>query len=212
MPSKRTRATGKPTSRTKQAIKRAPQPLDDAQSSDTVDDTEILHEGCTPRESLFINAYLSNGFNARRAAEAAGLGNTPGSSTVAGYQTLSRPHVRQAVDKMLLQRHLGKTEILSRLAAQAFASVDDLLDDKGNLDVLKARERGVLSAVQEWTETTDKDGKRKVKAKFYSAQRALELLGHAQDALKFNVEASGTVTLKDALGLNDPDDKPKAFE
>lgn len=192
--------------------KQAPEPLQDAQGSDTIETLEVLHEGCSVKESLFINAYLSNGLNGRRAAETAKYGTTYGSQGGAGFEVLKRPHVRAAVDKALQSRHLGKAEVLARLAAQAFASTDDLLDDKGNLDVLKARERGVLSAVQEWTETTDKDGKRKVKAKFYSAQRALELLGHAQDALKFNVEASGTVTLKDALGINDPDDKPKGFE
>jgi len=79
-------------------------------------------------EALFIEAYLSNGFNAARAAKAAkynamkagALGNI-------GHQVLKRPKVRDIIAKRIADKALSSDEVLAEWAEVAKGDMTDFL-------------------------------------------------------------------------------------
>ena len=79
-------------------------------------------------EALFVEAYLSNGFNAARAAKSAkynamkagALGNI-------GHQVLNRPKVRALIAKRIADKALSSDEVLAEWAEVAGADMTDFV-------------------------------------------------------------------------------------
>jgi phage terminase small subunit len=170
----------------------------------------VLIGGLTIQDSVFVNAYCANGFNATRAAETAKLGGTYGAWRVNGSKKLAQANIKSAIDKRLEEFALSKATILARLAAQATADIGELLDEEGHLNLKDAKARGILANAQEISIRYDKEGNQVAKVKMYSAQRALEVLGHAMGALKWNQDVNGVLSLRDAMGMTEDDDDDEA--
>jgi phage terminase small subunit len=80
-------------------------------------------ESVALRHSAFVDAYVTNGFNASDAAKKAG---TKAKNTrQAGYELLTNPDVRKEIDKKLEQMSLGKQETVKLLSDIAQGSLND---------------------------------------------------------------------------------------
>ncbi len=92
------------------------------------------------------------------------------------------------------------TEVLARIAEQARGTMDDFLDEAGDIDLKRARERGKLHLVK--SRAVTKEGER---IELYSAQSALELLAKHHGLLTDNIAISGDLTVKGYAAVS-PDD------
>lgn len=145
-----------------------------------------LNGAITFTEAMFIEEYLSNGFNHRAAmqtVEARAL-------AIQAYDRLGRTLMRKPVVRKLLSRRLAEQaltsdEVLAQLASVATASMEDFVDVREFLDPLteqtmwlavpdikKAKESGKLHLAKELT--YDKEGT--VKIKLRDADKALDVL------------------------------------
>lgn len=127
-----------------------------------------MAEGLTTRQRAFVEAYLACGFNASEAARRAGYN---GKSNVVGPRLLANVSIAAVVRQELAARAMPADEVLARLAEQARGTMDDFLDDAGDIDLTRARERSKLHLVK--SRSVTKEGER---IELYSAQTALELL------------------------------------
>lgn len=88
---------------------------------------------------MFVDSYLSNGFNATEAARKAGYkGNDHTLSTV-GYENLRKPEIAIEVQGRLNEAAMCANEVLARLSKIARGEVVDFLDEDGKFDLRTAR-------------------------------------------------------------------------
>lgn len=82
----------------------------------------------TIQEAIFIEAYLSNGFSAGRAAEAANYGGvTAGAAKKIGHSVLLRDRVRKMVARRVAEKSLTADEVLANWAEIATADMTDFV-------------------------------------------------------------------------------------
>lgn len=130
-----------------------------------------------PKQQAFVEAYLENGFNATRAAKAAGYSH----ANKQGPRLLVNVGIRAAIDARMDELAMGANEVLARLAGQAGASIENFLDGKNRLDLKTARANGQLHLVHKLKQSEHVDPlggiTRKVEIELYDAQAALVALG-----------------------------------
>lgn len=151
----------------------------------------------TGKRQAFIDAYLACGFNAAEAARQAGYSEK--TARQQGQRLLTNVDIAAAIRQGLAERAMGAAEVLARLAEQARGTMDDFLDDDGNIDLRRGRERGKLHLVK--TRSVTKEGER---IELYSSQSALELLAKHHGLLTENIAISGDLSVK-AYAVINPD-------
>lgn len=143
--------------------------------------TPSAYSALTPKQKLFVDAYLASGYNASEAARKAGYKNP----AEEGCRLLRNVNIKAAIDERLKESHLGAEEVLARIADQGRATIEDFisLDKKKKpvLDLKKAKERGRLHLVQKLTQRTFFDkGKmaevNEIEVHLYNAQKSLSEL------------------------------------
>lgn len=152
--------------------------------------------GLTDLERTFVSAYFKAGCSVVRACEA--IGKEPNE----GYSLLSRRVVRDALEKRHARMSIGANEVISRLAAQARCTLDDVLDDAGDFDLPKARKTGAIHQIKrhevKTTTHVDKEGgittERTVKIEMENRQGALGLLARYHSLLTDVVALRGLPT------------------
>lgn len=145
-----------------------------------------MNGAVTFTEAMFIEEYLSNGFNHRAAMQAV----ESRAVTIQVYDRLGRTLMRKPVVRKLLSRRLAEQaltsdEVLAQLASVATASMEDFVEVREFVDPLteqpmwlavpdikKAKEAGKLHLAKELT--YDKEGT--VKIKLRDADKALDVL------------------------------------
>lgn len=96
----------------------------------------------TPKQKKFADLYVGEcNLNATRAAIAAGYSEK--TAYAIGSENLKKPVIRQYIDEQLAKTVASPSEVLSILTAQAKASIADVLDENGELDLKDAKKRGV---------------------------------------------------------------------
>lgn len=138
----------------------------------------------TPKQILFIDAYIVNDGNGTQAAEDAGYDGNREVLAAIAYENLRKPHIAAEIDRKLSQ-FMSADEVLYRLSEIARADIGDALDDSGNPDIGKARElrktKHIKRVRQKSITTTDKDGAgsdiNETEIEMYDKLKALELLG-----------------------------------
>jgi phage terminase small subunit len=122
----------------------------------------VSKDGLTTKQRLFVESYLSNGFNATEAARAAGYKGNDVTLAAVGYENLRKPQIAAVVSERINEAAMSANEVLARLSKHARGSLFDLLDEDGELNLKDARARGVddlLKKVKRTTfDTKDKDG------------------------------------------------------
>jgi len=84
----------------------------------------------TPKQQLFVDAYLSNGMNATDACRTAGYKGNTKTLTVVGTQNLAKPSIRQVIDQ---QREVLREQYAERRAG-LLSDVDEV---KAEIDAVK---------------------------------------------------------------------------
>ena len=159
-----------------------------------------MAEGLTDKQQAFVEAYLLCGFNAAEAARQAGYSDK--TARQQGQRLLTNVDIAAAIRQGLAERAMAADEVLARLAEQARGTMDDFLDDDGDIDLARGRERGKLHLVK--SRSTTKEGER---IELYSAQAALEILAKHHKLLTDNIAVSGTLDVKGYTRVS-PDDWP----
>jgi phage terminase small subunit len=153
-----------------------------------------VSEGLTNKQSAFVEAYLACGFNASEAARQAGYAK-PGQQ---GHRLLKNVEIAAAIQQGLTERAMPATEVLARIAEHARGTMDDFLDDAGDIDLTRARERGRLHLVK--SRSVTKEGER---IELYDAQSALALLAKHHGLLVERVDLNDITDYADVS----PDEK-----
>ncbi len=126
------------------------------------------------KETAFVNA-VAKGVPISKAYVDAGFKNTKNVRTNAS-QKLAQPHIHALLEKRKEEfREIANVEALHIIGAQqqiAFASIEDALDDNGNLDIRKAKENGSVALIKKISRQTTKYGEN-IAVEFYSRQDAL---------------------------------------
>jgi len=144
----------------------------------------------TGKQRAFIDEWFANGFNGRRAAQAAGYAGDDRTLRNAASRLLTNANVRAEIERRWrLRNGVTPEEVESVLAAQMRGNIADLLrDDVLMLDPDAVREHGHLVESIRWTKTG-------VHVKLYSAQKAAELIGKTMGMFRDVVEQTGGVTV-----------------
>lgn len=134
----------------------------------------------TTKQRAFIEHYLTC-WNATEAARRAGYSERTAQEQ--GSRLLSNVIVRTAIEARISELKAGADEVLLRLADHARGTVEDFIDDDGEINIGAARERRKLHLIKRLKQTarTDKDGQRFVmlELELHDAQAATVQLGRA---------------------------------
>lgn len=148
-----------------------------------------MSEGLTNKQRAFVEEYLACGFNASEAARRAGYSEN--TARQQGQRLLTNVDIAAAIQQGLAERAMPATEVLARLAEHARGTMDDFLDDAGDIDLKRGRERGRLHLVK--SRSVTKEGER---IELYDAQAALALLGRHHKLFTDMVEHGGKVEVE----------------
>lgn len=147
-----------------------------------------MTEGLTAKQQAFVNAYLVC-LNATEAARRAGYSEK--TAAAIGWENLRKPEIAVLIRQGMAERAMPADEVLARIAEQARGTMEDFLDDAGDIDLKQARDRGKLHLIK--SRSVTKEGER---IELYSAQTALELLAKHHGLLLDKVEHSGEIGVK----------------
>ena len=159
---------------------------DDAEARRKVigDDPLDAALGLTLKQKLFAEAYVTNGGNGVRAAQAAGYNSTSYNVLAAiASENLRKPEIRAYVDQLTRDLSMGASEVLYRLTEIAHGDMRDFIGRSGK--ELKAHQQGqLIKKIETRIEVIrDDDGKETdlvvevTKLELYSRAEALQLLG-----------------------------------
>lgn len=134
------------------------------------------------KHQAFLDAYLLT-HNQTKAAIAAGYSERSARQT--GSELMTNPNIKAALRARYEANAMSANELLHHLAEIARGNIDDVIDDKGNLDLQRARELGksplIKSVRSKTTLFTDKsgDGSETFESEvgMYDRMKALELIG-----------------------------------
>lgn len=146
------------------------------------------------KQRIFVVEYLS----CLNASEAARRAKYATKANVQGARMLANASIALAVDLGFQLQAMPANEVLARIADQARGSMDDFLDEAGDIDLRRARKHGKLHLVK--ARSLTKEGER---IELYDAQAALALLAKQLGLLVEKIEHTGEL-VKVYAGI-DPD-------
>ncbi len=136
-----------------------------------------LEERISPRDRIFVAAYISNGYNATRAYKAAHprvLDTTAGAE---GHKTLKKPEIKSAIKAEVdhaisIMREAARKKIADIVEVRAFYEISDILDESGNLVAPFAdmKEQGLTVCIDHIAKSVGKLGEEHVE--YHLADRA----------------------------------------
>jgi hypothetical protein len=171
----------------------------------------MIMSDLTGKQQVFIDAYLSNGFNATDAARQAGYEGNENTLSSVGYENLRKPEIASEVSSRLNESAMSANEVLERLSTIARGEVTDFLDEDGKFDLKAARKlqrTGLLKKIKSKRTSKqvdsltegDEDNREtletslvyeEVEFELYSAHEALRDLGKFHKLFNDRQEISG---------------------
>lgn len=152
----------------------------------------------TAKQRVFINAYMVNGFNGTQAAITAGY--SIDSARVIAYENLTKPNIRDEINRLMQAHVMPPDEVLSRLTEHARGDLGDVVGDDGSFNWAEARKLGKTSLVKKvkrkTRRETNRDGTIDIETieeeiEFHSPQVALQLIGKHYGQFSDKVEHTG---------------------
>jgi len=128
------------------------------------------------KQELFVYEYLKC-FNATRAAIAAGYSER--SAYNQGSRLMKNDDVTRAIEQFMQANAMSATEVIHHLTQIARGDMDELMDDKGNLDIYEARQHGatnLIKRVRQRSIVTEDSDIHEAEIEPYDRLKALELL------------------------------------
>lgn len=159
----------------------------------------------TPKQRLFVDAYISNGCNATRAALAAGYSQATSYSQ--GPRLLKNVDIKAHIDRHFEESAMTREEVLFRLAQQARGDIGDIWDAKtGQVNWDTAKELGVTHLIKTIYHKTTRvsrgnDEDMEIfedQITLHDPQKALQLIGKQLGLFvdKTETKLTGEVTVK----------------
>ncbi len=164
----------------------------------------------THREIAFINAYITNGWNATRAAASAGYK----SPAMSGHVVKNTPRIALAISNRLDEAGLDVAHLLARLSEVVKCSISDFCDDTGKVVWTKVQEKGhlvkkrKLKVTRERLDDGSEDGTietEECELELHDPLTAIEKLlkvhgAYKENAPQINIQSTGTVQF--VVGIN----------
>lgn len=139
----------------------------------------------TARQTAFIEHYLQT-WNAAEAARRAGY--SPASANREGSRLLSNADISEEIAIRLQGLKATTNEVLVRLTQHARGSLQDFVDDLGEIDLATAKKKGLLHLAKRIKIQRGKI--ESVEVELYDAQSALAKLGESHGIFKKRIEFS----------------------
>ena len=152
----------------------------------------------TDKQKVWLEAYLRT-WNATEAARIAGYKHP----RQMGYENLSKPYIREEINRRISEIVISADKVLLRLGQQAEASIAEFIDIKGDsfwINLENVKRFGHLIKKIRHT-------KYGIEIELHDSQRALELIGKHYALFTERIELSGEVEIKGYLNVS-PDDWP----
>jgi hypothetical protein len=164
-------------------------------------------EACSPKEKAFVLAYLRENCDSTKAMVASGLAEkheSDNGTRLAGWRLRRSEPVAAAIEEIQLAQVGGSAETLQRFARWSATTIEDVLDEEGNLDLEKARRTGAIHAIKAITTKTwyDKGKGCEVTARtveLHDAKDAAKVLAKNQGLLEDTLRIKGLPSEPDAL-------------
>ena len=114
----------------------------------------------TEKQRQFVLAYIGEArFNATEAARMAKYDGSDETLRAIGYENLTKPHIRAAIDEILEEHAITERQAVAIVSSHARASIEDFIDivdeegDEGSkqsfrLNLLKAQNAGLLHLIK----------------------------------------------------------------
>lgn len=149
----------------------------------------------TDKQQAFVNAYLSNGFNATRAAKAAGYKGSNKSLAVIGSDNLRKPNIAAEIKEHMAALAMEADEVLARLTEHGRGDMRDFIGSSPAQ--LRRHPKGFLIKKLKRKLISHKDGSTEeiIELELYDAQGALGLLGKHYRLFVERTEFSGTLDI-----------------
>jgi phage terminase small subunit len=101
----------------------------------------------TWKQRVFINAYLTNGFNGTQAALAAGYSRRW--ARMIAHENLSKHYIQDEIRRIWDEYGMSAAEVIARLSMHARGDIGDIWDEKaGCINWRKARAYGLTSLIK----------------------------------------------------------------
>jgi phage terminase small subunit len=168
----------------------------------------------TAKQREFVNAYISNGFNATQAALSAGYSEK--TAYKIGSENLRKPQIKQAISALFSDHGMGASEVIARLTEHARGDLGDVWDEStGRVDWEKARATGKTALIRrvktKTTRVTREDGTDietfEDDIELHSVQTALQLIGKHHglfvDRMEHTGKDGGAIILKTGMNMDD---------
>lgn len=157
--------------------------------------------GLTAKQQIFIDEYLVS-FNATDAARKAGYSER--SIRAIASENLTKPDIKNEIERRLQEKHLTKDIILARLADMSLSNIADFADIKSSQDLKEVRDIAHVIKKFKRKVTTNKDGEvfEEIELELYPADVNLERVGKHLGLFKDQIEVSGNVGMRVIGGAN----------
>ena len=168
---------------------------DQSKAVELPDDLRADLDSLSHRQRLFVAAYLGNGFNASRAARAAGYSESTAahqSTRLARNPKLARIVAQQA-QKEMARREITAERVLEEMAKLAFFDPRRIFDANGNLLPPSQMGEDEAAAIAGLDLRQMQDGSEMKKIKLADKLKSLEVLGRYLRLFTERVEHSGTL-------------------
>lgn len=159
----------------------------------------------TNQQQDFADRYIYHK-NARKAAQEAGY--SPHTAGEQGRALLRHPEIKEYLNKAFTERTMGAKEVLDRLNDIASLDLSEIIDSRGNLDVVKMKELGIDRFVR----SIGRDSNGELKIDFMDPMTALMAIGKAHkmfgDANTLSGPGGGGVPVDMRIQFVRPSDTP----
>jgi len=142
------------------------------------------------KQRAFIEHYVAgrNGvrFNATQAAKAAGYSER--TASVIGYENLTKPYIKAAIDQRFSDLQMESDEILVRFTEQARGLYGKYIEHDGRVNLMRMVQDGMEHLIKEVEVVQVAEGVTKTKVKFHDAQAALRDMARIKGMYRPEVE------------------------
>jgi phage terminase small subunit len=140
----------------------------------------------TGKQLAFVSAYLTNGFNGRQAAIAAGYSEE--TATEMAYENLRKPHIKKYIEehrkKMEQKTSITVEKVIAELAKVGFSNIQDFITADNELRDVSKIKRSKAAAVSSikrkkrtyYPEEGDPITTEEVEIKLHSKLSALDMI------------------------------------
>lgn len=149
------------------------------------------------RPSAFVEEYFLTNFNRVEAARRAGYEGDYRTLAVTAHRLLKNAKVQKQIEARFDEYGMKSGEIIARITAIAQSDADDFLNEEGDIDIKRLRERGKTQLVKKVKKTKrtfkNRDGstafvEETIELEFHDPQSALVTLAKHRKLLAERVE------------------------